>query len=688
MMKDKIQIFIVEDELIIARECTAILDVLGYDVCGIEKKGEKAVQQILKIQPDIVLMDITLVGDMDGIEAAALIQKSMAVPIIFVTCHSDDMTLTRVKCQNAYGFVIKPFDVKELRSTIEMALFRFEMELKLRESEKRLQLTVEGTGAGIWDWVVQSDQITLNHQWAEMIGYKIDELAPVNMKTWMAHCHPDDCERVKSEIGKHLAGDTDKLDHEYRIKHKEGYYIWVHDQGKVVQWSAEGLPLRMSGTHMDISVHKKAQEEKEEQTNILTTIFESAPYILALVNTQGRIENINHKGVIASGRDKQSLLGCLGGDVFNCLNSFVGEGCGKTADCLHCPVRTSVEFTFQTGNPNEDKEGRMVFIQEGQNITHDLLISTALVNTNLKKYVLLTIADITDRKRAEKAVKESEINYRSLYNHIADPIVIFNKKTNNILDCNQSLIRRYGYTFDELINMTPIELHILDERLKVEKRIKIINKRPEKEISTHSYTHLTKQGEELFVDIHTSEVIYKGQEAWISIIRDVTEKKKAEKVLQKSRERQDMAMSVANDGLWDWNLSADTLYFDPRYYTMAGYEPDEFPMVFNEWERRVHPEDLEQTSQAIQTCLAGKTSLYDSEFRFRRKNNKWMWIRARGKIMTFDEQGAPARMVGTHSDISDKKRVEQELIKATETAMAASKAKSEFLANMSHEIRT
>jgi len=130
--------------------------------------------------------------------------------------------------------------------------------------------------------------------------------------------------------------------------------------------------------------------------------------------------------------------------------------------------------------------------------------------------------------------------------------------------------------------------------------------------------------------------------------------------LAENEERFDLAMSVSNDGIWDWNLEDNTVLFDSRYYTMAGYEPSEFPGEFGEWAKRIHPDDIDQVKQDIVLYLTGDSTGYDVEFRFKRKDNSWMWIQARGKIVAQDEGGNPTRFIGTHSDITERKRVEQQ----------------------------
>ena len=175
-----------------------------------------------------------------------------------------------------------------------------------------------------------------------------------------------------------------------------------------------------------------------------------------------------------------------------------------------------------------------------------------------------------------------------------------------------------------------------------------------------------------------------------------------EQALRVSEERRTLAMSVTNDGMFDWRIETGAVYFDDRYYTMAGYEPGEFPEAFEEWSRRVHPDDIAYVEQYLQDYFAEAKPDFDVEFRFKRRDGAWMWIRGRAKIVAWDESGKPIRLVGTHTDITERRRAEEELrsyslaLEAankdlellSQAAEASNRAKSEFLANMSHEIRT
>jgi len=135
----EIRIFIVEDEAIVADDLKETLISLGYRVAGTAKTGESAVRTIAETDPDLVLMDIHLAGTMDGVQTAGEIHKTSDIPVIYLTAYADKTLLDRAKLTAPYGYVIKPYDERELRSVIEMAWYKFGLDRKLRDSEERLQ---------------------------------------------------------------------------------------------------------------------------------------------------------------------------------------------------------------------------------------------------------------------------------------------------------------------------------------------------------------------------------------------------------------------------------------------------------------------------------------------------------------------------------------------------------------------
>jgi len=127
------------------------------------------------------------------------------------------------------------------------------------DNEKRLELVIEAAAVGIWDWQVQTGEITFNQRWAEIIGYSVEELMPMAFDTWSSKVHPDDLTLATEVLEKHLRDELDLYSVEIRMLHKNGQYIWILASGRVVEWESNGLPKRMLGTHQDIS-ERKANE--------------------------------------------------------------------------------------------------------------------------------------------------------------------------------------------------------------------------------------------------------------------------------------------------------------------------------------------------------------------------------------------------------------------------------------------
>jgi signal transduction histidine kinase len=132
----KTKILVVEDELITAKGIRSALKSLGYDVLDIVSSGEEAIQKASEIHPDLILMDIKLDGDMDGIEAARQIKDRFSIPVVYLTAHADDATLARAMITEPYGYILKPFEDRDLHIGIEIALYKHQMEEKLIQSEK------------------------------------------------------------------------------------------------------------------------------------------------------------------------------------------------------------------------------------------------------------------------------------------------------------------------------------------------------------------------------------------------------------------------------------------------------------------------------------------------------------------------------------------------------------------------
>lgn len=179
---EKKQILVVEDEIIIAEGIQRKLEKMGYAVPAIVSSGEDAIKRIKENNPDLVLMDIVIQGNMDGIETALHIHSLFDIPVVYLTAYADEKTLQRAKITEPFGYLIKPFKERELQITIEIALYKHEMEKKLKESERKLReknLWLVAVIESIGDAVIATDSkgtIELMNPIAEALtGWKQEE---------------------------------------------------------------------------------------------------------------------------------------------------------------------------------------------------------------------------------------------------------------------------------------------------------------------------------------------------------------------------------------------------------------------------------------------------------------------------------------------------------------------------------
>lgn len=256
MPKEKI--FIAEDDQNTAKEIANSLQGVGYIVAGQADRGETTIQMVEESQPDLVLMEIHLRGQMNGLESAKYIHTNLDIPVVFISAHADTLTLQTAMLAQAYGLMIKPFEARELKSNITMALYKHSMTRKLRESEERYALAVRAANDGIWDWNIKTNEIYFSNRWKEMLGYKEHEIGTAPNE-WFKRIHPDDRARVQAELFSHLKGMTVQFECEYRIMNAVGNHLWVVCRGLAVR-DAKGVTYRMVGSQSDITARKLAEE--------------------------------------------------------------------------------------------------------------------------------------------------------------------------------------------------------------------------------------------------------------------------------------------------------------------------------------------------------------------------------------------------------------------------------------------
>ncbi|MEC4889129.1 MAG: PAS domain S-box protein, partial [Nitrospira sp.] len=272
--------------------------------------------------------------------------------------------------------------------------------------------------------------------------------------------------------------------------------------------------------------------------------------------------------------------------------------------------------------------------------------------------VQATVRDVTEEKRAEEALRASEAQYKQLVES-ANDIIYRTDAAGHFTFISPSVARFMGYPKEDLLGQRFTVLVRPDQRKRVERFYdrQFLRQIPDTYLE---FPVLRRDGAERWVgqQVH----MLRGDNGQVigfhAIVRDITDRKLAEDALKVSEERWNYAFEGSGDGVWDWNARTNTVFFSRRWKAMLGYEDHEIGDRLSEWESRVHPDDKVSTYEELNKHFRGETPLYVSEHRVLCKDGTYKWILDRGKAISRDVEGKPLRVVGTHTDITERKQAE------------------------------
>jgi PAS domain S-box-containing protein len=287
-----VRILIVEDELVVASNLRDRLVILGYEVPAVVLSGEEVLRLAGETRPDLVLMDIKLRGKMDGIATAEELRARFDIPIVYLTGYADDGTLERAKITEPYGYVLKPFEIRELHSTIEMALYKHAMEKRLRESERKYRSLVENSLLGIMIVRGSPPQVLFaNTPCAEMSGYTVEELLALSPEEALALLHPQDRPLLLERLSDHLLGRQVPASGEFRVFRKGGDLRWVEYSASLIEYDGQSA---VQAGFRDITERRQTQEALQKAHDQLESRVVERTAELAKTNVLLR-EEIAHR---------------------------------------------------------------------------------------------------------------------------------------------------------------------------------------------------------------------------------------------------------------------------------------------------------------------------------------------------------------------------------------------------------
>ncbi len=441
---------------------------------------------------------------------------------------------------------------------------RKKSEYRLAEYSSKLENVIEATNAGTWEWNVQTGETIFNEIWANMLGYTLQELSPISLKTWELLTYPDDLEKAHKLLQKHFSGELPFYECEIRMKHKSGKWIWVLDKGRVVAWTPDGKPLMMYGTHIDITRLKETEIALQQSKLFIDNVLNTIPV-----------------GVFWKDKDLK-YLGCNLPFAKDAGFEKPDEIIGKTDYDMGWKEQSEL---YRSDDRMVIETGKVKLGYEEPQTTIDGKIKWLRTSKQpLKNYngeiigVLGTYEDITLKKIDEQTIRESEQKFREIFDSTTDAMMIdeITESGGRIIDCNQQTLAMYGYdSKDEILsanigdlsaNVYPFTEEVAQEKIKLALQ---------GEISTFEWLAKKKNGETFWVDVTLKQTVLAGKERILAIVRDIDSRKKAEQELKESEERYRSLAESTQDLIALHDMGGIIQYVNQAVINISGYTREE-----------------------------------------------------------------------------------------------------------------
>jgi diguanylate cyclase (GGDEF)-like protein/PAS domain S-box-containing protein len=518
--------------------------------------------------------------------------------------------------------------------TIANAQDNARVQIALMESEARWQFALEGSGDGVWDWNAQTNTVFFSHQWKTMLGYGDDEIGS-SLEEWDGRIHPDDKAQCYGDLERHFAGETPIYQNEHRVRCKDGTYKWILDRGKVIEWAADHKPLRVIGTHTDVTVRKQAEAQLQDLTHRLGLAVRSAKMGIWEWDVVGdrllwddRMYELY--GLPATG-DKQVLRHW--------------EAAVHPEDLPS--VRQAVAQALQE-RQDFNAEFRVLW---PDGTTH-YLEAHAMVQRDEHGQPLRMIGvnwDITERKQTALALEQELRLSKTLFDTSIDGIVLLDDR-GNVLMTSASFAHMLGYTIEETYTLNLLDW---DAQWSPEELQEILSG----DIPLPPYfetRHRRKDGSIYDVEISYNQFVFNGDFVHFCICRDITTRKQYEA----ERSRLTHVLEVSLNEIYLFNH--DTLKFE--YVNQGALQNLGYSL---EKLRSMTPMDIKPELSNIDfeglllPLRQGEVPKVSFETLHQRANGSCYPVEAHVQLTQYE--GRPI-FLAVILDVSDRKRAEAQLI--------------------------
>nr|WP_321498453.1 PAS domain S-box protein [uncultured Methanolobus sp.] len=633
---------------------------IGFESFLAEDESE-FIKGLYEFKPDVVISDYML-PEFDGMRALELaLTYNSNIPFIILTGSMNEEIAVEAMKAGATDYILKerisrlPFAIKEaidvknalVEKKIAMDALRSMSEIVQQSPFSVISTTLEGT---ITSWNKGAERI---------FGYASDEALGQNIS--LVYLEEDQDILQNNIIEPLLAKGYNQI--QTRLLRKGGK-IFIGSLSLWLVKDGAGNPVGMVGYTFDIT----KEVEAENELRIKDQAIESDIDGIVLVGLNGELTYANHSACQMWGyASREEVIG-------KSVKDFVTSE--KDGEWI---LEELQKHAFKSEFNAQRKDGSEFPV---------LLSASRIMDEDGKVISYMgSLVDFTEKKKADEALETSEKMYRLL--------------AENTMDCiwsmGMDLVFTYSnYAIHDILGYFPEEWvgsnlqdHCDEENfMKMLKYVSIgMENAPSTEGILFQVEMLDKKGNSVPVEI-MGKIIFDENGAPVSIqgtSRDITKRVHAENALKESEERLELALMVSEHGFWVWDLDQDDFYFNPKSYTMLGYEDDEFPMSIDAWGKLMHPDDRKQVIPEIIDCVENGNP-FSFEIRMASKDGDWIWVLAKGN--TFNLKSGKHWAIGTLVDITERKKTEEQMLLARIAAEEANRCKNELLANMNHELRT
>jgi two-component system cell cycle sensor histidine kinase/response regulator CckA len=419
-------------------------------------------------------------------------------------------------------------------------------EEELRQSEERLKLVLEGSQQGFWDWNLETGEIKRNERWAEMLGYTLQEIDS-SVQQWLSLIHPADRAAAQKSLQDHLEGRAPIHEIECRMLAKNKQYKWILDRGRIVERDLEGRPLRMSGTHIDLTARKQVEEALREAHQRLQAIIQASPISIFVLDPEGKVVLWNPASTSTFGWTEEEAVGRVLPivpedklDEFrdNLRRAVAGETFSGMELRRHKKDGTPIDISIYTSSLYDTRG----------NVTGILAVNT----------------DVTERKKAAENLLKERVLSDIIINSLPGVFYLFDEQ-GRFLRWNQNFEQVSGYAREEFAQLSPLDLFEGEDRTLIAQAIREALVKGE---NTAEADLLAKDGRKRPYFFTGRHLDFDGSQCLIGMGIDISERKQVEDKLDKSISLLQATLESTADGLLVIDRSGKIVAYNQKFAQM------------------------------------------------------------------------------------------------------------------------